>query len=387
MKTKTRLVIFSPYHLPLVNPRSIRINNLIKEIQNHSDYLYITNPVQNSEEVFKNEKLHGFKLSIQQGNTIQNNHLLQFISRFSWPDPFLLNSVYHFFIYFFKYRKKTDNIYTCSNPISIHSIGLLSKLLFIKKPYWVADIGDLLQYADNSYFKFITPYYEKIIVKHADKIIVNSSAIFSYLAKKFPEQKEKLHIIYNGTSFNSNPLKYVLEKPLPITYIGNSYNPIRNGIEELSILLEIHSKLSSKNIESIIRLIGRQNQELINKFQLPAIQFINYCTGSELQEYYCSARLLFSLANKNYPGMPSKIEEYCRTGIPIIYFCYSKNDPGISYLQNHDNFFIFILGSTDKIDLYNFIESHLLSDQRRWTQENVFNQPGWVKILEDLNNS
>ncbi len=377
-----RLVICSPYHTSCTNPRSIRINNLISEIENQFDYLFITNP--SNKEFTSNSfcKFHGTKISQQKGNKIASSYLTKLLKKFVWPDLFIFNSLYHTFLYFNKYKRKGDLLLSISNPISIHIIGLISKMLYRNSVVWIADIGDLFSQQDVTIFRSVTRLYEMLIVKKADRIIINSQGLFNILTNRYPNYKAKFLIITNGSSIRFNNVKS--DHQSNINYIGNSYLPIRSGLEELEILKAIQKKFIKRDFNVNINLYGRQNNELISAYSSPCIQFHPFLEQDKLLNIYSQTNILFSLANKNYNTMPSKLEEYILSGLPIIYFCYSSEDCGIEFLKMSNNTFIYVLG-IDKLDeLYNFVIEHYSDGIKAWTNSNRLGI-SWFKLLEDLN--
>ncbi|NOT38290.1 MAG: hypothetical protein HOP11_13035 [Saprospiraceae bacterium] len=384
MIDKSRIVIFNPFDSPHANPRSIRIQNLIKEIQSEYDVLFITNPVKGLTSRSSFIKYHGFTIQTQKGNSIKNNIFTSILKKIIWPDVLLLNSIFHGMVYIFKYYKSNDIVITVSNPVSVHCIGILLKI-FRKRIFWIADIGDQFQSANQSIFGFFSNLFESYVIRKASKIVTNSNGILSHLKILYPRCENKFLVIHNGSSIDFSDIEFDNSEPYIISYMGNSYEPIRSGIEELKVLSEVQLLLLKNKLHLDIQLIGRQNSSLVDKFQSSNIHFIPHCNSDELLQHYSKSRILFSLANKNYAGMPSKLEEYCSTGIPIIYFCYSEEDPGVSFLHQYKNHLIFIIGTSSTSMLFEFIDLHLKEDLRTKPPKTMKNQSYWLKLLEDLN--
>lgn len=377
-----RIVVFTPYYPPLINPRSIRVKNLISELINLEEFLLITNPMRLERENSDWIREHGIDLSPQFGNTTQKSFARRLLGQLIWPDLFVLNSLYQLFKYIIKYRKKQDILITVSNPVSCHLIGLFCKAIY--NQFWIADIGDLFD-SKKTNRSFIAKYYENIVLQKADRIIVNSKSIYEYYQSEYKINTNKLSIIYNGSMINFEGLQSRLIKPYKISYFGNSYLPIRPGIAELLILQEAISKLEESGFYFEVKLIGRQNENLINSIDCDRIQLLEFVDSSKLKIQYSNTSILFSLANINYKGLPSKLEEYCLSGLPIIYFYSSLDDPGLEYLEGYHPLFLFHLDRSKVDELIEFILKYHEAGIKHITKNLKPNSTSWRKLLEELN--
>lgn len=381
-----RLVICSPYHTSITNPRSIRIRNLIRQIESSCNYIYLTNPTEYDSEYKPNYKLHGVTIKQQKGKSTSTNTLEKILKFILWPDPFIINSLYHTCLYLLKYKSKNDILLTVSNPVSSHFIGIISKIFFSKSIYWIADIGDLFSVSDVSYLRFATDYLERKIIQNADRAVINSQGLFNILKSRYSEYYSKFVIISNGSSLEFEKIKSNHHSFIQVNYIGNTYLPIRPGIQELEILSKVQHLLMSKDCKIKINLFGRQHKDLMNFSYDSDISFHPFVETTNLVNVYSQTNILFSLANKDYYTLPSKLEEYCMSGLPIIYFCYNSQDCGIDYLSKKSNVFIYMIGTNRIMELSDFILQH----QSAGINSSLYSGNGdklWIKLLEDLNNS
>ncbi|MEO6189000.1 MAG: glycosyltransferase [Saprospiraceae bacterium] len=384
-----RLVIFNPYHFPIVNPRSIRIQNLVNEISNVIDYIYICNPILNEDINSRdNVRIHGMSLNNDLSSSKhKKSWIFNLVRRLIWPDLFVFNSFFHFFIYIFKYRKRGDIILTISNPISTHLIGLLCKLFNFNQCYWIADIGDRFEAHSNSKWKkYLSNKFEKLVCYKADYIIVNASSLKDYLCINFKNIEQKVRVIPNGSNVNFSNAKSNLGDSLIIGYFGNTYLPIRPACKELEILNNLAASLKLKGMNIEINLIGRQYNFLIDNYsQCEFVHFKDQVSSSELLKEYCRTNILVSFANMEYEGMPSKLHEYRLSGLPIVYFSFSETDPGSLFLESYPCIFNYYLNKNSESELKDFILKHYKQGLNQSNANQASQGGSWNKFLEELN--
>lgn len=77
-----RLVIFSPFHPPMVNPRSMRMKDLMLRCSERMEVLMISNPLRNENVIDDNIRCHGFTMDPHQYALEKNMFYTPFSSRF-----------------------------------------------------------------------------------------------------------------------------------------------------------------------------------------------------------------------------------------------------------------------------------------------------------------
>ncbi|MEP7196639.1 MAG: glycosyltransferase [Saprospiraceae bacterium] len=386
-----RLIILNPYSLPIVNPRSLRINNIIKSTFGKIDTIQLCNPVEGYKNSSKHIKQHGFKLPNSKSNQLNNKSLfLEFIQWLIWPDIFVLNSIIHFLFYFFKYKCKNDILLTLSNPVSEHLVGLLIKLFKIKGVYWIADIGDIFSHVHarkkSSRLKKLTSIYEKWVLTYSDCIVVNSESIRDFYLEEYNVDSAKVKLIYNGPNVEFDKINSEFGDEIILSYFGNCYLPIRPAVMEIEILLEVITLLELRGFKSKLKLIGRQYSELFLHYgSNKKIEFCQQLSPYSLINEFQIANVLICFANKNYPGMQSKLEDYVNSGLPIVYFCYNASDSGQKFLEGHHLVLNYQLGLDNPNKLYEFVEKNKFQGIDQQSRNVEINKLNWPKLLEDLN--
>ncbi len=328
-----RIVVFTCNYPPLINPRSFRIEKFVKLNSGEHEILIITSPIDESIQNEKNVIRCGLQMNWDSAfrNSLKKYSFLRFLHKLIWPDDKILHPFLYLMNYLFKYRQKNDLIITVSNPFSSHLIGLVLKKIF--KQRWTADIGDI--YFGNQHFSFLSKFLERIILKSADHIVVNSNSLQEHFISHYNLSRDIFSVIPNGIHLNASKIKHIPSPIIRISFIGNTYPETREAITELNILIELAKMDLERKI--CIQLYGNQfyKVQLFAK-KYPELVQIRFCKNElELMDAYSNTDILINFANKNNPGLPSKLEEYLATGLPILNFIYSKTDPSFIFLNNH----------------------------------------------------
>lgn len=334
-----RTVIFSHNYPPKRNPRSFRIRNLEQAGFFGKEYIIIPNSVLAFSQFKKlHNDLHQKKREITKPNFlsylkngIRYNRISNFLSKCILPDRFIFLQLYYLILYIVKYRKSDDLIYTVSNPFSSHLIGIVLKFLF--KHEWHADIGDVY-YSELTSNWSIHEALEKSVVLYTDRLILNSDSIKNHFIQAYSVVTEKIHVVSNGVRIKFNTIIRIPSSVLRFSYIGNTYHPIRPGIQELEFILKYFEAHPEQSM--ILQLFGKQNQAIM---RLAAknpllIKIISCNSDHELEEAYANTDILINIANVNFPGLPSKLEEYVASRIPIINFYQTKDNASLLFLNS-----------------------------------------------------
>lgn len=333
-----RIVVFSHNYPPKRNPRSFRIRNLEQSGFFGKDYLIFSNFKLVSSQFVNltnesDQKKWKFKKSnflSNLKNVIQNNSFSNFLSKCILPDRFIFFQLYYLLLYIIRYRKAGDLIYTVSNPFSSHLIGIILKKYF--KHTWHADIGDVYYSMMTSNW-WIHSAIERSVVLYSDRLILNSESIKNHFIQVYSVGMEKTQVVPNGVTIKFDNGIRVPSSVLRFSYIGNTYHPVRPGNREVEYILKYIQTHSKRPM--ILQLIGNQDQAIVNfAMQNPLSIKISSCNSDkELQEAYANTDILLNFSNINHPGLPSKLEEYVKSGIPIINFIHTEGDSSIEYLN------------------------------------------------------
>ncbi|MEI2695058.1 MAG: hypothetical protein V9E90_08310 [Saprospiraceae bacterium] len=356
-----RIVIFSHNYPPKRNPRSFRIQNLEQSGFFGKEYLIIsTSNLQSSQSIPSTDKLFINKWNYSKLEFLLNiikriryNQLADFISKCIIPDRYVFIQIYYLILYLVKFRKADDLIYTVSNPFSSHLIGIVLQKYF--KHEWHADIGDVYFSPMTSNWCIHQTIERKVLVS-ANRIILNCESIRNHFIKVYSINKEKTQLVPNGVNIKFENCKPISSPILRFSFIGNTYHPVRPGIREVYYILKYIQTHSKRSL--ILQLFGKQDQPIVKLAkQNPLLIKISYCNSDqELEEAYANSDILINFANVNHPGLPSKLEEYVASGIPIINFIHTERDSSCEYLSSKQAKCLHINCSNDVNQDYSVLE-------------------------------
>ncbi|MBK8954415.1 MAG: glycosyltransferase [Saprospiraceae bacterium] len=343
------------------NPRAFRMENQIRSLHPNRDYLVISSKCEKGE--VKDEKniyRIGFKRNQKSPlrQQLKRYSLLRFFHKFIWPDDKVFFALLSLVYYILFLRKRDDHIYTVSHPFSIHLVGYYLKK--IHKQVWTADIGDLfyLPHQKAHPFKKWNPHFEQKVLSTCDHIRVNANSMRNYFAEKYHLDYAKFEVLPNGNRLDFSTLKRPTSGTLQLTFIGNTYEGIRDGLAEIDLFINLYTQFPEMQFN--LQLLGMMYSPLLQKIR-PHSSWIQtgICDSDEkLLAAYSTTHILLNFANKNYPGIPSKLDEYVASGIPVIHFCWEANDPGSIYLQEQKHPYLeFVIMKSAIVELERFLKS------------------------------
>ncbi len=356
-----RIIVFTCNYPPRMNPRAFRVEKFVKLNSKEYDILVVTSKIKGFNLKGPNVIRCGFAINLDDTfkSSIKKYKFIRLLHKAFWPDDQLLFQFYFLINYFFRFRKKNDLILTVSNPFSSHMIGWFLKKICRHK--WIADIGDI--YFGNQHHSMLSKWYERKILNSTDHIVVNAEILRNHFLKLYPLASEKITVIPNGVHIDASKINKTKSDTIRLSYIGNTYQDIREAVQELELLLKLIS--SNKSHKYQIQLFGRQYFKVIEWCeQLHGLINISYCKNEEeLIQAYSNTDLLINFANKNYEGLPSKLEEYVASGLPIINFQYTEQDPSCLFLHSNTSIAYYCnLNAPDIQAMQTFIELNRDSD-------------------------
>lgn len=335
------------------------MENQIRTRFSTQDYLIITSKYEKDNT--KNESnIHRIGFKRNHLNPLRQHlkkyTLIRFIHRLIWPDDKILFNIWSLIYYLLFLRKQDDHIYTVSHPFSSHIIGCFLKRFY--KHVWTTDIGDLYYFPHQKAhpYKKWNQYFEQKILSSCDHILVNANTLRDYFADLYKLDPNKFRVVPNGNRLDFSKLKRADSNTLQMTFIGNTYEDIRDGLAEIEIFKRLRNEYPEFHFN--LQLLGKMHSPLLEKISdfNSWIQTRVCNSDEELLEAYSKADVLLNFANKNYPGIPSKLEEYVASGIPIIHFCWQHNDPASIYLMQHKHPFLeFVIDQTAVQELKKYV--------------------------------
>lgn len=328
-----RIVVFTCNYPPRMNPRAFRVEKFVKLISHEYEILVVTSKIMGSIEKELNVIRCGFTLNLDSTlrNSIKKYKFIRFLHKAFWPDDQFLFQFYFLINYLFRIRKRDDLIITVSHPFSSHMIGWFLKKVCRHK--WIADIGDI--YFGNQHHSKLSKWYERTILNSVDHIVVNAESVRNHFLKLYSLKPEIITVIQNGIHIDVSKIRKTKSDTIRLSYIGNTYEGIREAIPELEALLRL--TILDTSHKYLIQLFGKQYFKVIEWCEKnPGLICISYCKNEEdLIEAYSKTDLLINFANKNNPGLPSKLEEYIASGLPVINFYYTEHDPSRLFLNSN----------------------------------------------------
>jgi glycosyltransferase involved in cell wall biosynthesis len=223
-------------------------------------------------------------------------------------------------------------IYSTFPPLGAHFAALL--LIRKKRLNWIADSRDPL--GDNpshigltSFQQGLYRWLERLILKKADIVIVNTDAAAEKLKNAYPKYQARVHLIWNGF----DPEDQIEERPLPLRasrvfshtgelYGGRTITPLLNSISRL-----INSgQLTADSIR--IRLIGPFKRDSV-----PDTGFLRRASEQgwlelvaeqvprqEARRIAQDSDGLLLVQPQSAVQVPGKLFEYLRLGRPVLAF-------------------------------------------------------------------
>ena len=250
-------------------------------------------------------------------------YFMRCIEKYSFPDKYIFWLPFAIIKanYIIK-SKRVDQIYATGPWFSTFIIGYLLKKIY--KIMLIIEFRD--QWSLNVVYKrgksaILHKYFDKKIMKNADKIIFTSNGFFEQYKREYPKlgfnNVEVIQNSYDPDDFKGT--ETMKEDRFVVTYAGNFYWP-RNPdafLKALSVLR--HERKINRNNFKFINIGNLQKNKIVNddvkclieyKGKLSHNKTISYLKGSDL--------LLLIVAHGHEKNIPAKIYEYMAIGKPIF---------------------------------------------------------------------
>ena len=229
-------------------------------------------------------------------------------------------------------REKPDVLFSTHPPMSAHLLARRLKRKFGVP--WVADFRDPLvgNFVRTWIFNRATdPWFERMIVRDADRIVLNTDQSLALYEQRYPELKSKLALLYNGFDPNDGlgPQPQPARSRRQWIHAGGLY--ASTDVERL--LLALEQLIRNDRIAApVLRLIGEIEISMLE--QLPVWPFFRErglidCvpTGvpraqAWLELSQSDATMIFDphQGDKPHFAMSSKVLECVRVGRPLLTF-------------------------------------------------------------------
>jgi glycosyltransferase involved in cell wall biosynthesis len=320
--SEEKVLIISGYFPPETGAASNRIYSLAKKLNENNYKVTVISPLPNYPEGEIHERYKG---SLVKKEVVNNMKLIKlYISPSNSSNKFKrLFSSLSFSISLFIYllvNKIPDKVIIQCSPLIIGYFAVLACKLKCKKI--ILNVSDLWPLAGLEMGILKKGFYyncllriEKFIYKNSHAIIGQSKEILSHISKAVSTEDKMLFLYRNFPEFKFPSIEENKTNKFKIVYAG--LLGLAQGIENICENVNF-----PENIEFHIYGNGPKSEEIekicFNNQQL-------FFHGSlqreklhiELQRYDAT---LIALKSRIYGSVPSKIFEYTKLGLPIIYF-------------------------------------------------------------------
>ncbi|CDF81213.1 glycosyltransferase (GT4) [Formosa agariphila KMM 3901] len=317
------ILIITSYYPPEIGAASNRIAHLAEGLKDKKFNVSILTPLPNypTGKIFKAYKGH-FKLTtIEKGTTVNRlwiyasnskNKLLRLIAMFSYSFSLL---------WFFTFNKIPQKVIVQSPPLLVAFTCML--FLKSKKRKLILNVSDLWPIAGlelgalkKNFSYSILEKIEHFNYKKADLILGQSEEILTHVTSIYPDKATFLYRNYPEIKNEDLNFKATPEGKIKMVYAG--LLGIAQGIYELC------NRLNYDYIEFHIYGSGSEQEKIENYItnnpQLP-ITFHGQVSRNELHEVLKQYDItIIPLLNRIYGSVPSKIFEYAKLGLPMLYF-------------------------------------------------------------------
>ncbi|WP_323787420.1 glycosyltransferase family 4 protein [Psychroserpens sp.] len=359
------VLIITSYFPPETGAASNRIFHLAEGLKDHQFNVSVLTPLPNypTGQIFKDYK-GKFKHSATENGILihrlwiyasnSKNKLLRLIAMLSYS--FSL-------VWFFMWHKIPKTVIVQSPPLLVAFTCMLC--LKSKKRHLVLNVSDLWPIAGlelgafkkNFSYKMLE-HIERFNYKRANLVLGQSEEILSHVTSIFPEKNTFLY--RNYPDFESPKLNYNPSNgKLKIVYAG--LLGIAQGIYKLC------QELDYSTIEFHIYGSGAEQVKIetfiVNHPELPII-YHGQVTRNELHEVLLQYDItIIPLLKRIYGSVPSKIFEYAKLGLPMLYF---GGGEGETIIETHELGWIAEAGNYNELNsVITSIKSDMISESLR----------------------
>ncbi|MCB0446535.1 MAG: glycosyltransferase family 4 protein [Gelidibacter sp.] len=317
------ILIITSYFPPEIGAASNRIFHLAEGLQRKKFNVSVLTPLPNypTGKVFEGYKKRVKVTSIENDISIHRlwiyasnskNKLLRLIAMLSYS--FSL-------IWFFIWNKIPKKVIVQSPPLIVAFTCLL--FLRSKNRKIILNVSDLWPIAglelgafERNFSYRLLENIERFNYKKADLILGQSEEILTHVYSLFPKKNTYLYRNFPNFKYSNIHKEHSLGGKIRIVYAG--LLGVAQGV------LKLCEELDYSNIELHIYGSGAEQIEIesfiINNPELPIV-YHGELTRHELHKVLPQFDIaIIPLLNRIYGSVPSKIFEYAKLGLPILYF-------------------------------------------------------------------
>lgn len=384
------ILIITSYFPPEIGAASNRIYHLAEGLQERNFNVQVLTPLPNypTGKIFDAYQGKFKHTSVEKGITITRLWIYATVSKNKFLRLIAMLSYSFSLVWFFAFNKIPQTVIVQSPPLLVAFTSMF--FLRSKKRKLVLNVSDLWPIAGlelgafkkNFSYKMLESI-ERFNYKKADLVLGQSKEILTHVSSLFPNKKTLLYRNYPEFDAPKITPRNPSDKNIKLVYAG--LLGIAQGIYKLCTELDFNN-----NIELHIYGSGAE-QRLIEGFiekhpKLP-IYFYGRVAREELHQVLLQYDVaIIPLLNRIYGSVPSKIFEYAKLGLPILYFGGGEGEEVVN-----NNKLGWIAAAGDYSDLNRIIASiqipeiTLSSKQKiKETATSTFNLEAQLKTLSNL---
>ena len=317
------ILIITSYFPPEIGAASNRIYHLAEGLQKHDYCVKVITPLPNypQGEIFVEYQGKFSHTSMENNITIHRLWIYASNSKNKLLRLFSMLSFSFSLIWFFLWHKIPKTVIVQSPPLLVAFTSMI--FLCSKKRKLILNVSDLWPIAGLKLGVFKKNFSYKILEKiekynyrKANLILAQSNEIITHVSSIFP--RKSILLYRNYPDFEAPKFEFSEDSSRKIKLVYAGLLGVAQGVHKLC------EELDYSIIEFHIYGSGSE-QELIESFismnkELP-ITYHGEVSRKELHGVLVKYDItIIPLLNRIYGSVPSKIFEYARLGLPIIYF-------------------------------------------------------------------
>jgi len=317
------VLIITNYYPPETGAASNRICHLAEGLSNNNCKVTVVTPLPNypTGKIFKGYRNKFKKTSEEEGIKIVRLWIFASVSKNKFLRLIAMLSYSFSLVWFFVFSKIPKTVIVQSPPLLVACTSLF--FLKSRKRNLILNVSDLwplaglkLQAFEEGFVYNLLKRIEKSNYKKADLLLGQSQEILMHVHSIFPNKNTFIYRNYPDFSFQSYIKPADKDEKIKIVYAG--LLGIAQGV------LKLCHELDFSNIEFHIYGDGAEKNDLIAFLnahpELPIIYHGEVSREKLHQELIQYDVAIIPLLKRIYGSVPSKIFEYSRLGLPIIYF-------------------------------------------------------------------
>ena len=327
------ILIISNYFPPERGAAPNRIYSLAEGLQNNGYEVTVVCPLPNypTGKIFKEYQGKWSSKTKLNGMIIVRLWLFASISRNKFVRLFSMLSFAFSLSLYLTFKKSPKKVIIQCSPLFVGFAGVMfSKLTGKKIVLNISDIWPLAGYQmgllSKGMYYDILEKIERFNYKNADFVLGQSQEILDHVAEVFPQKSSFLY--RNFPNFQIDRSTQVNEGKIKLVYAGllGVAQGIYNICERINLPpnVEFHIYGNGPEADLVEDVISRKDNiyyhGMIDRSLL----------HKELKQYQIT---LIPLVNRIYGSVPSKIFEYSRLGLPILYFSEGEGSDLVTNLK------------------------------------------------------